>query len=145
MVLPAIQSTAIEGVEGERVASSEPPAERLEPEENAPLDGYRFSTGHRVIFIRSGKGEEVQVRSAEGSVQVRIVLTAAGPVLKLVQADLEIEALDTVRTVCRRFEVAAQEQVQVTAGESVSLQAEGHLRLSSSQELVAKAALIRLN
>ena len=114
-------------------------------EAELPFQGYRFSTGHRVVFLRAGEREEVQLRAPEGDVQLRIVLTPEGPVIRLSHASLEIEALDTVRTRCQRFEVDARESVQVHAGQALALHSDKDMHLNATGEIVAVSELIRLN
>lgn len=121
--------------------TSEPPLPDTEP----PFHGYRFSTGHRVVFLCAGEREEVQIRAPEGDVQLRIVLTPEGPVIRLSQASLELDALHTVRTRCQRFEVEAQERIQLQAGQALDLHSDKTMHLDASGELVATSELIRLN
>jgi hypothetical protein len=106
--------------------------------------GYRFSTGHRVVMVRQGEREEVQIRAKDGGLQLRIVLTEAGPVIQLQHAELEVHSLGTIRTRCQSFEVEA-EHIQLDSRADTTLQSGADLHLRAEGECVARAGLIRLN
>jgi hypothetical protein len=69
----------------------------------------RILPSGRSVIVRLADGtEELEIRSPRGDVEVRIVLTEAGPVVRLSGARLELEAAETVAVRCRRFEVRAE-------------------------------------
>jgi len=97
-------------------ATAEPAAPRLLP------------SGRSVVVRVDGDGESLEVRTPGGEVEVLITLTAAGPLVRLSGARLELESPDSVSVRCRSFEVRAAE---------VTVRAEADLRLDGG--------MIRLN
>lgn len=82
----------------------------------------------RIVVVEAGDGERLQVLSPDGQVELRVQLTAAGPVLRLSAARLELAA-DVLSLSGRRVEIEAREQAT----------------LQSAGEVVVTAPLIRLN
>lgn len=74
----------------------------------------------RSVRLRVSNGtEELEVRSPDGDVEVRIVLTDAGPVVHLRAARLHLDATEDVTVACRRFEVEATDEVRLRAAGDV--------------------------
>ncbi len=65
-------------------------------------------SGRSVVVRLAGGAEELEIRSPQGAVEVRILLTDSGPVVRLSGARLELDAAETVAVSCRRFEVRAE-------------------------------------
>src|SRR5947209_4642880 len=86
-------------------------------------------SGRSVRVRVAGGTEELEVRSAQGEVEVRIVLTDAGPVVHLRAARLEMEAAETVAVRCRRFEVEATDAVAVASGGDVVVRGKGDITM----------------
>jgi hypothetical protein len=82
----------------------------------------------RSVVLRVGDAEELEVRSPDGEVEVRIVLTPSGPVVRLRGARLELEAAESVDVRCRDFNVRADE-----------------MRVKTDGDIHMNAAVIRLN
>src|SRR4051794_25760228 len=87
-----------------------------------------FPSGRSVILRVTGAMEELEVRSASGETELRVILTGQGPVLRLSVVRLELEATETVAVRCRNFEVHAGEAVQLT-GQEVRVQTTGDIHL----------------
>jgi hypothetical protein len=85
----------------------------------------RLPSGRCVLIRPADDGEELEVRSPEGEVEVRILLTAQGPVLRLRGVRLELEAEQTVAVRCGRFEVRAEGNVDLQGAQ---------IRLNSPEE-----------
>ena len=60
--------------------------------------------------------EELEIRTAEGELEVRVTLTEAGPVIQLRGALLEVASPDAVPFRCRRFEVPADDGLELKSG-----------------------------
>ncbi|MFT5582877.1 MAG: hypothetical protein ACI9VR_000454 [Cognaticolwellia sp.] len=97
--------------------------------------------------------ERLEVRDAQGVLEMEVRLTRDGPVLRLSSERIELNATDTVAVNCERFVVNAKQSVQilsegdakVQAKGALDLQATGELRLRSEDELKAVANMIWLN
>src|SRR5262245_20165863 len=93
-------------------------------------------SGRSVVLKVTGAGEELEVRSPAGEVEVRIQLTDAGPIVSLRGGRLELESPDTVAVQCRRFEVQSEEEVLLT-GQELRVRTKGDIHLNGD--------VIRLN
>lgn len=82
----------------------------------------------RDVVIQSGKDETIEVRSPDGTIEVAIVLTEQGPVLRVTGGRLEMNA-DTVALKGRLVEIDASELATI----------------HSDGEVVVTAPMIRLN
>jgi hypothetical protein len=84
-----------------------------------------------------GSREELEVRSPEGEVEVRITLTDGGPVVRLRGARLELESPDVVAVHCRRLEVNTTEATHLLSsgdvrftGQEMRVQTQGDIRMN---------------
>ncbi len=92
--------------------------------------------GHSVIMKTTDGREELEIRSPQGEMEVRIVLTETGPVVRLRGARLELESPETVAFNCRRLEVNAAEDVHITSRE---------MRVRTEADIHLDGTTIRLN
>ncbi len=76
----------------------------------------------REVVVRSGPEEVVEVRSPDGTVEVSVVLTEQGPVLRVTGGRLEMQA-ETLALKGRRVEIDASELATITSGGEVVVQA----------------------
>jgi phage gp45-like len=106
------------------------------PEVRSDASERSLPSGRSVVVRIDGGKEELEVRSPQGEVEVRITLTDAGPVVSLRGARLELETPDAVAVQCRRFEVNTTEAVEIS-GKEMLLQTEDDMRL--------KGKIIHLN
>lgn len=91
----------------------------------------------RSVIVKTADGrEELEVRSPQGEMEVHIILTETGPVVRLRGARLELESPETVALNCQRFEVNAAEAVRITGRE---------LRVRTESDIHMNGATIRLN
>lgn len=74
-------------------------------------------SGRSVVLRVAGSAEELEIRSPSGEVEVHILLTEAGPVVRLHGARLELQATDTVSIRGRRLEVETDEVQIKTTGD----------------------------
>lgn len=110
--------------------------------------------GRSLVIEEIDDGEErLQVRDAQGALEMEVRLTRQGPVLRLSSERIELNATDTVAVNCERFVVNAKRSAEIrTEGDAriqadgaLDLQATGELRLRSEDELKAVANMIWLN
>jgi hypothetical protein len=99
----------------------------------------------RSVLLRVADGrEELEVRGPEGAVELVVLLTADGPVVRLSGARLELESLDAVAVRCRRFEVEAAEAAHLHSAGEVRLTGE-EVRVRTEGDIHMDGAVIRLN
>src|SRR5262245_22281155 len=86
------------------------------------------------LTVRAGTdGEEINLRTAGGTLELRIRVTEDGPVLSLKGATLEIEATDRVAVNCREFSVHAQDRVELSASD-VRVHSGNEIRMKSGAQ-----------
>jgi hypothetical protein len=90
----------------------------------------------RTLVLRIGTaGEDIEIRSAAGDLDLRISLTDAGPVVSMRGARVEVDAAD-VAVRCRDFDVQASGNVRFAAEE---------LRAETTRDIHLNGSFIRLN
>jgi hypothetical protein len=94
-------------------------------------------SGRSVVVRVNGGSEELEVRSAEGDVEVRITLTDSGPVVSLKGARLELESPDAVAVRCRRLDIETEEATRLASA--------GETHILSEDDIHMKGKIIRLN
>jgi hypothetical protein len=77
----------------------------------------RLPSGRVVSLSVRKDTEELQVKSPDGLLELRVVFGPEGPVVSLQCARLELSAPDRVSVRCRKFEVQATEAVEISGAE----------------------------
>ena len=104
----------------------------------------QLPSGRSVVVRVNDSKEELEVRSPQGDVEVRITLTESGPVVSLRGARLELESPEAVSVKCRSFEVSTTEGTQLTSAGDVNIT--GHeLRVKTESDIHLNGGIIRLN
>lgn len=116
------------------------------PSTPAPIPGCTTLPSGRTVTASAGtSGEQIEIRSAGGDLELRIALTPAGPVLQLRGVKLEIDSTDSVAVRCKDFEIAASESVRLTASKDVELRAQGELKVKTQGQMHIDGEVINLN
>jgi hypothetical protein len=102
-------------------------------------------SGRTVVVKAHDHEEEIEIRSSGGEVEVRIVLTEQGPILRLRGARLEIDSSDTVAVNCRQFEVNATHGVQLRTAGDVEVRSNAEIRLKSGGQTYIDGDYVNLN
>jgi hypothetical protein len=100
-------------------------------------------SGRKLVVRSASTGDEVEIRAANGELDLRITLTDAGPVVSLRGARLEVDSPD-VAIRCNTFDVEARSSVRVASEGSVRLQGE-ELRAETTGNIHLNGAFILLN
>jgi len=125
----------------EQAQAAAPSVARLAPA--ADVVARRLPSGRSLVLRVDGAGEEIEIRSGRGEVEVRITLTDAGPVVALRGARLELEAPD-VAVRCKTFDVHATEALSLSSDRDVRIEAD-ELRVKTEHDVHLNGAFIRLN
>ncbi len=90
----------------------------------APADASELPLQHgrRLALVASGADDLVEVRGAGGQLELRIRLTAEGPVLQMESLRLTLKAAQDVKVDCASFDVHARE--------GLALRADGEVRVN---------------
>jgi len=103
----------------------------------------RLPSGRSLRLQTHPGGEEIEIRSGRGELEVKIVLTDAGPVVTLGGGQLLVQSPD-VSFRCQRFSVDAQSAVSLRTPGCMDLWAR-ELHAETSQDIHMNGAYIRLN
>lgn len=99
----------------------------------------------RSVLLRTASGaEEIEVRSPAGDVEVRIVLTDAGPVVTLRGAKLEMEATDELALKCKRLSLDATDAASLRSQGGLKVEGQ-ELRVRTTDDIHLNGAHVRLN
>jgi phage gp45-like len=101
-------------------------------------------SGRSVVVRVDGGREELEVRSPQGDVEVRITLTDAGPVVCLRGARLELESPEAIAINCRKFEVTTQEGTELKSEGAVRIEA-NEMNIKTEDDIRLKGKIIHLN
>lgn len=104
----------------------------------------QLPSGRSVVVRVNDSREELEVRSPQGEVEVRITLTDSGPVVSLRGARLELESPDAVSVTCRRFEVSTTEGTQLHSAGDVNITGQ-EMRVKTEADIHLNGGIIRLN
>jgi len=115
------------------VETAAPPIEGKSEMEQA----RSLPSGRSVLLKVTSTGEELQIRSPTGDVEVRITLGEGGPIVHLSGARLELETPDTLALNCRRLEVKTEE--------TIDLKSAGDMRVRTTGDIHMNGEIIRLN
>jgi hypothetical protein len=103
----------------------------------------RLPSGRSLHLRTDATGEEIELRSARGELDLRIVLTDAGPVVTLRCARLEVESPD-VAFRCHNFDVQTTGDLRLKSEGQVAIQAD-ELRATTEHDIHLNGAYVRLN
>jgi len=105
--------------------------------DSAEKRGLELAGGRSVTVSSGDGGETVEFRADGGEVELRIKMTAEGPVVQLTGARVEINAAESIAMQCKEFTVKASEKM--------ALGSEGTIDLESAEDMVLRGKLIHLN
>lgn len=103
----------------------------------------RLPSGRSLVLRTEPTGEEIEIRSGRGEVEVKIVLTPEGPVVTLGSGRLVFDSPD-VSFRCRSFAVQAAQELNLKSQGEVNIKA-NELRAETAQDIHLNGAYIRLN
>lgn len=99
----------------------------------------------RSISVRIGEAREaIEVRSPDGTIELEIALTDAGPVVRLRASKLELEAREEFAVRCRRFALQATEGAELSTEGTLRLGGQ-EMRVRTQDDIHMDGAFIRLN
>jgi hypothetical protein len=121
------------------------PLEQGEPESEVQERSTPLRSGHRVL-IRNGPGAQaIEVRGPDGTLQVEVIVTDQGPVVRLTAGRMEIATTEDVDVQCRTFKVHAERGVEIESGDKLLLKSADDTDIEAGGDLRAKGETIWLN
>ncbi len=121
-----------------------------DPAQPAPPTGARPSAialqhGRHLSIAASGDDDLVEIRNPGGSVELRVRMTADGPVLQMESLRLSLKAARDVEVECANFSVRAREQMTLQSDGALCISGEADVHLDANGEVHVKGRLIHLN
>jgi len=121
------------------------PKEKLEEETQATTSEERevyLRDGRKVVVNETGTEPLVEIRSESGMLEVRIKLTAEGPVLQMESVRMQLKATESVAIESKRVEIKAEEQLAI-AGKDVDISATEDLDLDADKDVHVRSGDVR--
>lgn len=128
-----------------RVPLQDPSPDDGEPEPRVEERSTPLRTGHRVLIRNGPAAQAIEVRGPDGTLEVEVVLTEQGPVVRLTAGRMEIATTEDVDVRCRTFKVHAERGVEVESGDKLLLKSADDTDIEAGGDLRAKAETIWLN
>lgn len=110
-----------------------------------PSHGAIALPSGRSVVVQAEPEELVEVRAADGSLELRITLTPQGPVVHVAAARLSLEATEHLSLRAPRVDIVATEAITLQSDGTLSLAAAHDAHLRSDGEVYVAAPLIHLN
>jgi hypothetical protein len=107
--------------------------------------GHDLRDGRRVAVLDIEGGQRVELVSPSGDVEVSIAVTADGPVVRLVGARLELEAVDVLSMKARVIDMQASESARVHSDGQLTLTSGLDTRMVAEGDVHVLGKLIWLN
>lgn len=117
---------------------------KLEQEHAAEETGEtRYLKDGRTLTVHND--DTVEIRSAGGMLEVRIVLTEQGPVLAMESARLSLKAAESIELESKRVEIKATETVAVASQGSVKITSDKETVIDAEEDVKVEGKMIWLN
>ncbi len=100
--------------------------------------------GRKLSVSEQGQDQLVEIRNESGMLEVRIKLTAEGPVLQMESVKLSLKASEAVEIESKRVAITGSEQVAVSGGE-VKVAGEEDVKIDAKNEVRVVGKMIYLN
>jgi hypothetical protein len=113
--------------------------------ENESIAELPLVGGRTLAVICNDAGEEIQLCAPDGEVEVRIVVTENGPVLRMRAARLEVDGAEDVNFSCQRFAVHTTEATHLTTEGQLRLRSDEQVLIRAKEELDLKGRPVRTN
>jgi hypothetical protein len=116
--------------------------------ESAPEEeGRELHLGHGRTLRTATQGSDdvLEIRAASGQLELRVVLTEAGPVLQLEGVRVQMRAADAVEIDCKSLQVHTREGMKLATDGEIDITSEKDTRITSPSEVFVKGKMIWLN
>jgi hypothetical protein len=124
-------------LENALAARPESPSQRLQE--------WALQHGRHLALVSSQGDDLVEIRAPGGLVELRIRLTAEGPVLQMESLRLSMKAARDVEIACANFSVHSSEAMTLQSDGGLRIQGETDLHVDAQGEVHVKGSTIHLN
>jgi hypothetical protein len=101
--------------------------------------------GRQLALVRTGADDLVEVRGADGALELRIRMTADGPVLQMESLRLSLKAAGNVDVQCQQFSVQASEALALRSEGALKISGRDDVQVDASGDVRVTGTLIHLN
>lgn len=93
----------------------------------------------------AGDHDLVEIRGADGQLELRVLLTPEGPVLQMESVRISLKAAESVNVECKTFEVRATESIDLHSDSTMQLSGQADVRVNANGDVIVKGEKIYLN
>jgi hypothetical protein len=104
-----------------------------------------LADGRRVELVARDSGEELEIRSPQGRVEVSIRFDRDGPVVRIHGARLELETAEEMKLRCERFDIESRKGARLVTGGNFEVRSKAEIRMKSSEQTFIDGDWVNLN
>jgi hypothetical protein len=101
--------------------------------------------GRSLALVRSAGDDLVEIRAPGGALELRIRMTAEGPVLQMESLRLSLKAAQDVEVACANFSVRSRETMTLQSDGDLRVSGEADVHVDAAGEVRVKGRMIHLN
>ena len=102
-------------------------------------------SGRQVSIRVDGDREELVLVGRDGAVELQLVLTDEGPVLRMPVARISLRGADQLDLGARQVRIRATEDIQLEAGGRIDLRSEADTAITAEADVRVVGSVIHLN
>ena len=116
------------------------------PHATTAVDGMHLDlpSGRQIALRIDADREELVLVSQDGYVELQVVLTEEGPVLKMPAARVQLRGADVLDLAARRVRLRAEEDLHIDAGQ-VHLRSDHNVEVDADEDVRIRGRKIYLN
>ncbi len=100
----------------------------------------------KTLTVTPGEDHDlVEIRGAEGQLELRVKLTPDGPVLQMESVRLSLKSAEDINVECRNFEVRTSEAIDLHADTGMQLSGQADIRVNANGDVIVTGEKIFLN
>ena len=120
-------------------------AESKLPIQIAPASEMLLPSGRSLRIGLASGGEQLEILSPEGNLELRIAMTPEGPILSLSGARLELNATESVALNCGKLEINAANGIAMRSAASIQIESGAEVCMRADGDANIDAQIINLN
>jgi hypothetical protein len=121
-------------------------ASRLDqPSGAADRSAMRLRDGRSLTVVSADTGELIEVRSAEGTLELRLRMTDEGPVLEMESVRLKLRAAESVEIETKDFNVSAERSMGLSSQGEITVSGEADVHVDAAGGVHVTGEMIYLN
>jgi len=101
--------------------------------------------GRRLELVAGAAGEQLEIRTERGELEVSIRFDRGGPVVRVHGARLELETVEELKLRCGRFEVESREGAELVTGGNFVVRSRSEIRMKSKEQTFVDGDWVNIN